>query len=68
MTFELSSPVAKNLQHMAGILKIKEDALLERAVKYYVFVLGKEMNIKEEFNDWDAMSDESLDNFEKMLT
>lgn len=53
---------------MAGILKIKEEALLERAVKYYVFVLGKEMDIKEEFNDWDALSDESLDNFEKKLT
>ncbi len=68
MTVQLSSNTAASLHHMAQLLKVKEDALLERAVKYYASALGKEMNLKEEFNSWDLLSDESLCSFEKNLS
>jgi len=67
MTVQLSPQATSSLHKMATTLKVKENILLERALKHYADSLEQNINLQMEFNTWDDLSDESLDNFEKML-
>jgi hypothetical protein len=67
MPIQLSPQTTTRLHDLAKILKIQENALLERAVRYYLLSLNEEIDLKKEFDLWKDASDEDLLNFEKTL-
>ena len=48
-------------------LGVHEENLIQRAVLFYLDAIQKQVDLKQEMNDWDMLSDEALTNFEEML-
>jgi len=60
-------------QTMMQIIKISrelgvdEENLIQRAVLFYLDAIQKQVDLKQEMNEWDMLSDEALMNFEESL-
>jgi len=60
-------------QTMMQIIKISrelgvdEENLIQRAVLFYLDELQKQVDLKQEMNQWDMLSNEALMNFEESL-
>lgn len=48
-------------------LGVREENLIQRAVLFYFDAIQKQVDLKQEMNEWDMLSDEALTNFEEML-
>lgn len=48
-------------------LGVHEENLIQRAVLFYLDAIQKQVDLKQEMNEWDMLSDEALTNFEEML-
>lgn len=66
---EVSVPAKfeKELEKISGLMGIKKNDLVRNALYFYVSLLEKEVNIREEFRAWDMLSDEALRKFEESL-
>ena len=60
MTIHLSTQSNNRIQHLAQVLKIDEDNVLKLAIE----ALERELEFKQELNEWDFLSDEALQIFE----
>ena len=64
MTVHFSTETTAQIQNAVHVLHMSEDSFLERAIHYYVDALDKEMKLKQEFGEWENLSDEALLHFE----
>jgi len=39
---------------------VKEDALFERAITFYLHAIKDKISLKKEFDNWDVLSDEAF--------
>ena len=67
MQLEIQKEISKKLDYMAGLLGIKKEELIDRAILLYLDNIGKYLDLKQEMKEFDILSDEALMNFEKSL-
>ena len=67
MSIELSNDIKKKLSEVSDVLNLDEDDIVNRAVVLYLDNIEKYLELKREMKDWDALSDEALENFERKL-
>ena len=67
MNIHLSKEVDSELKSASKALGFKEDVMVERAVSFYLDSIRRQLALKRELNQWDALSDEALLSFEKSL-
>ncbi len=59
--------ISDEVKRASKMLGLKEREVVTRALRLYLQGIKESMNLKEEFDDWDKLSDEALINFEKGL-
>ena len=67
MDIHLSKEIDSELRSASKALGFKEDVMVERAVSFYLDSIRKQLTLKCELDQWDALSDEALLSFEKSL-
>ena len=67
MQIELPKETSKKVHRASELLGIQNQELVQRALIVYIDNLEKYMTLKQEMKDWDALSDEALQSFEKSL-
>ena len=67
MQIEIQKDTSRKIEETAKLLGLKREDLVDRAIMVYIDSIGKYLELKKEFNDWDTLSDEALLNFEKSL-
>ena len=48
------------LKNASKIMGLKEEALFERALAFYLYAIKDKLALKKEFENWDALSDEAF--------
>jgi len=67
MQIELPKETSKKVHRASELLGIQNQELVQRALIVYLDNLEKYMALKQEMKDWDTLSDEALQSFEKSL-
>lgn len=67
MEIQIPKETDKRLKRASEILGFKKQEIVDRALLFYLDTIQKQMELKKEFKEWDALSDEALMNFEKAL-
>ncbi|MBS3176375.1 hypothetical protein J4457_04005 [Candidatus Woesearchaeota archaeon] len=67
MNVELEKTTFQKVDRASKLLGIKKNQLIDRAVLVYIDNLSKYLDLKQELDAWDVLSDEALTNFEKAL-
>lgn len=49
-----------DLKIASKIMGVKEDALFERAITFYLHAIKDKISLKNEFDNWDVLSDEAF--------
>ena len=49
-----------DLKIASKIMGVKEDALFERAITFYLHAIKDKISLKKEFDNWDVLSDEAF--------
>ena len=64
---QLTKTTSEKLKNASKTLGFDETEIMERAVLLYIDTIQKQINLKQELNIWDDLSDEALNKFEKSL-
>lgn len=67
MQIHLQEPMRIKLKTVSQTTGIEEEQLIQRAVRYYLEVIQKQVEFSAEINAWERLSDEALVNFEDAL-
>ena len=67
MQIQLQDQTFKRLHRVSVEIGTREEQIIQRAISYYLDVIQKQIDLVEEFEAWDALSDEALVNFEAAL-
>ena len=67
MNLNFSERIDLQINKASEILGLRKKDLIERAILFYLNEIKNNIQLKKEFNDWDRLSDESLNNFENSL-
>jgi hypothetical protein len=67
MEYIIPERISKQVSKAANTLGFAEDELINRALLFYLDSINSQIELKEEFDYWDRLSDEALENFEKEL-
>lgn len=67
MEIELPNEIDLKLIQAAKLLEMNKGELICRAILVYLDEIGKYIDLQKEFNEWEKLSDESLENFENSL-
>jgi len=67
MQLQLQKEMREKLKKASGILGFKEEEIVDRAVIFYLDTIQKQLDLKEELKEWDILSDEALEDFERSL-
>ncbi|MFH1072898.1 MAG: hypothetical protein V1743_05715 [Nanoarchaeota archaeon] len=67
MEVDLPDDVSEEVDRVSDVLGIDKKAFVDRAILVYLDNVKKMVDLKKEMSDWDALSDEALENFEKGL-
>ena len=67
MQVQISKEFDAEIKQAAKALGFKDKKLIERAVLFYLDAVKEQLELKREFREWDALSDETLIGFEKEL-
>ncbi len=67
MQLEINKETSTKIAEVSDILGIKKAELVERAILIYLDNLSKYLDLKKELSEWDTLSEEAWDNFEKKL-
>ena len=67
MNVNISRELDLELKNASKTLGFGEDALVERAIAFYLDTIKKQVALKQEFASWDKLSDEALLSFEDKL-
>ncbi|MFQ5661970.1 MAG: hypothetical protein ACE5F2_01830 [Candidatus Paceibacteria bacterium] len=66
-TVIISKEIKKDLKSASHNLGISENALLKKAVSYYLHTIKKKVELKEELELWSKISEEDTAKFEKSI-
>jgi len=55
------------LERISKLSGLEREKIIAKAVYYYLNVIKQDIELKEEFEELDKLSDEALDNFEAKL-
>ncbi len=55
------------LKKISAEADIREEYLVQKAILFYSDAIQSQVDLKNEINDWEVLSDEALSNFEEML-
>ncbi len=64
---QISEGAYSEVKHASTMLGFNEQDIVERAIVIYLDIIQKQVELKKEFQEWDELSDEALDNFEGAL-
>lgn len=64
----INKELKKEVKNVSKALGISEQETLKRALLFYSDRVRKISGLKNEFEEWDKLSDEALINFEKSLS
>lgn len=67
MELKLSPEVKHRVAEASQTLGLKENELVNQAILLYFDIIKKQMDLKNEFDAWEKVSDEAWENFEKSL-
>jgi hypothetical protein len=67
MNVNLESSVENKINNLAIQYGFAKEEIVERAIYYYLDSLKDEISFKEEFLEWDYLSDECLKKFESNI-
>jgi hypothetical protein len=67
MQLNFSESIDIKINKASEILGLRKKDLIERAILFYLNEIKQSIQLKQEFNEWDRLSDESLINFENSL-
>lgn len=67
MQIQIPKEVDKKLKRASEILGFDKQEIVDRALLFYLDTIQKQLDLKQEFKELDALSDEALVNFEKSL-
>lgn len=66
-TVIIPKEIKKDLKSASHNLGISENALLKKAVSYYLHTIKKKVELKEELELWSKISEEDTAKFEKSI-
>ncbi|MCK5832145.1 hypothetical protein KAH81_00575 [bacterium] len=64
---ELSKRIDERVKSASDTLGFDKQEIVERAILFYLDTIDRRIELKQEFNEWDMLSDETLANFEAAL-
>jgi hypothetical protein len=67
MEIKISKQTDNKLKNASKTLGFNEKEIIERAILFYLDTIKKQLELKQEFEDWNMLSDEALVNFEESL-
>ncbi len=67
MQIQVSRDINRKVREASKILGLGEGEIVDRAILLYLDNIGKHMELKKEFKEWDQLSDEALRSFERGL-
>lgn len=67
MDVEIQKETSDRVVEISKELGIEKNEFIERAVLVYLDSISKYIDFKKEIHDWDVLSDQAFDNFEKSL-
>ncbi len=67
MEYIIPEKLSKQVSKAANTLGFDEGEFVDRALLYYLDSISSQIELKKEFDLWDELSDEALENFEKEL-
>ena len=67
MNVNISRELDLELKNASKTLGFGEDALVERAIVFYLDTIKKQVALRQEFASWDKLSDDALLSFENKL-
>ncbi|PKP57565.1 MAG: hypothetical protein CVT88_04910 [Candidatus Altiarchaeales archaeon HGW-Altiarchaeales-1] len=67
MQVQISEEAYSEVKNASNILGFNEQNIIERAIVVYLDMIQKQIELKQEFQQWDELSDETLNNFENAL-
>ncbi len=67
MQFEIEQDTSRKVEKASQLLGIEKREIIDRALLLYLDNISKYLNLKQEMQEWDVLSDEALENFEKSL-
>lgn len=67
MQIQVPKETKEKLEIASNILGFEKQEIIERALLLYLDIIQKQLDLKQEFKEWDLLSDDALMNFEKTL-
>ena len=67
MSIQISKGINKKIKEASKILGLEEEEIVDRAILLYLDNIEKYLELKKEFKEWDKLSDEALESFERKL-
>ena len=65
MQVQISKEFDAEIKQAAKALGFEDKKIVERALLFYLDAVKEHLELKREFREWDALSDEALARFEK---
>ena len=65
MQVQISKEFDKKIKQASEALGFEDKKIVERALLFYLDAVKEHLELKQEFREWDALSDEALIVFEK---
>jgi len=67
MQIQIPKEMDKKLKKASDLLGFKKQEIVDRALLFYLDAIQKQLDLKQELKEWDALSDEALKSFENAL-
>ncbi len=67
MQVDFQEQTLARLRKISTEVGIREEYLVQKAVLFYLDAIQSQVDLKNEMNDWEMLSDEALSRFEEML-
>jgi hypothetical protein len=67
MQVDFQEQTLARLRKISAEAGIREEYLVQKAVLFYLDAIQSQVDLKNEMNDWEMLSDEALSRFEEML-
>lgn len=67
MELILPESIELRISKASSILGFRKQEIIQRALVYYLDSINSQLELKNEFNNWDKLSDEAFISFENAL-
>jgi tRNA U34 5-carboxymethylaminomethyl modifying enzyme MnmG/GidA len=67
MKIEISREILKDIEKASKEMDLNEKELVERAIKFYLYIIREHISLKEELEAWEKASIKDLIDFEMRI-